>query len=140
MVDELITRRTTIHGYGKHVKINMTHWRNWIEDPGKPFPESCYALRTQNRGFYNESGVITEKVVDFTGELLSPYEWRYSLHVWDFLSGETLEPWRSQMQDVKPHPGVSYRYFKKSVQSFADAELRNPCRNLTVEGHTYEFC
>jgi hypothetical protein len=128
-------------GFNPHpLKFNMTLWRNFIEDPGTPFPESCYALRTQTRGIYNESGVLSEKVVDFTGELLTPYEWRYSLHVWDYETGQTLEPWRSQMQDAKPYPGVSYRYFKKAVQSFSDAEERNACRTLSVSGQSYQFC
>jgi len=128
-------------GFDPHpLKFNFSKWRNFIEEPGTPFPDSCYALRTQNRGIYNNSGVLSELVVDFTGELTSPYEWRYSLHVWDFKTGEIIEPWRSQMTDAKPYPGVSYRYFKKPVQSFADAEARNPCQNMTLEGQTFQFC
>jgi len=128
-------------GFNPHpLKYNMTLWRNFIEEPGKPFPESCYALRTQNRGIYNNSGVLSELVVDFTGELLSPYEWRYSLHVWDWKTGKTIEPWKSQLQNAKPHPGVCYRYFKKAVQSFADAEARHPCQGMLVDGQTYQFC
>lgn len=128
-------------GFNPHpLKYNMTLWRNFIEEPGTPFPESCYAMRTQSRGIYNESGVLSELVVDFTGELLSPYEWRYSLHVWDWKTGETIEPWKSQLTDAKPYPGVSYRYFKKAVQSFADAEARHSCKNLLVDGTAYQFC
>jgi len=131
----------TPSGFNPHpLKMNMSIWRNFIEEPGTPFPESCYALRTQTRGMYNNSGVLSEVVVDFTGELLSPHEWRYSLHVWDWGSKETLEPWKSQMQQAKPYPGVSYRYFKKAVQSFGDAEARNPCQNMTVEGESFQFC
>jgi len=124
----------------KQLKFNFSLWRNFIEEPGSPFDSSCYALRTQNRGTYNDSGALSELVVDFTGELLSPYEWRYSLHVWDWKTGETIEPWKSQLQNAKPHPGVSYRYFKKAVQSYADADSRNSCRNMTVENQTYKFC
>jgi hypothetical protein len=128
-------------GFNPHaLKFNFTLWRNYIEEPGHPFPDSCYALRTQSRGTYNNSGVLSEQVVDFTGELLSPYEWRYSLHVWDWNSKKTIEPWLSQMEHARPYPGVSYRYFKKASQSFADAEARNACRHMTVGGEAYEFC
>jgi len=131
----------TPSGFNPHpLKYNMTLWRNFLEPPGSPFPESCWALRTQNRGIYNNSGVLSELVVDFTGELTSPTEWRYSLHVWDFKTGDTIEPWKSQMQDAKPHPGVCFRYFKKAVQSFGDAEARNACQNQTLNGQTYTFC
>ena len=131
----------TPSGFNPHpLKLNMTLWRNYIEDPGRPFPESCYALRTQTRGVYNESGVTSEVVVDFTGELTSPYEWRYSLHVWNWTTGETLEPWKSQLKSAKPYPGVSYRYFKKAIQSFTDANRRNMCQNMTLDGRAYEFC
>jgi len=122
------------------LKYNMTLWRNWIEEPGQPFPESCYAMRTQNRGTYNDSGVISELVVDFTGELTGPYEWRYSLHVWNWTTGEIIEPWKSQMQDAKPYPGVCYRYFKKAVQGFDDAVARHPCNTMTLDGESFEFC
>merc|ERR1711924_307286 len=112
-------------GFNPHpLKYNMTLWSNWIKEPGSPFAGSCWAMRTQNRGIYNDTGRLSELVVDFTGELTSPYEWRYSLHVWDWSTGETIEPWKSQLQDAKPYPGVSYRYFKKAVQSFTDAEAR----------------
>lgn len=120
--------------------LNMTLWRNFWEEDGKPFRESCHALRTQTRGVYNDSGVISEVVVDFTGELTSPYEWRYSLHVWNWTTGEVLEPWKSQLRDAKPHPNVCYRYFKKATQSFGDALAKNPCAKLDVDGRTYEFC
>jgi len=122
------------------LKLNMTLWRNFFEEPGKPFPESCHALRTQTRGTYNESGALSEVVVDFTGELTSPYEWRYSLHVWNWTTGEILEPWKSQLKDATPHPDVSYRYFKKATQSFGDALAKNPCGELKVDGQVYDFC
>lgn len=128
-------------GFDPHpLKLNMTMWRNFFEEPGKPFAESCHALRTQTRGLYNESGFISEVVVDFTGELTSPYEWRYSLHVWNYTTGEILEPWKSQMKDAKPYPDVCYRYFKKATQSFQDALAKNNCTKLSVDGTAYEFC
>ena len=120
--------------------LNITLWRNFLEEPGEPFPESCHALRTQTRGIYNDSGAVSEVVVDFTGELTSPYEWRYSLHVWNWTTGETLEPWKSQLKDAKPYPDVSYRYFEKATQSYGDATARNPCRQLLVDGENYDFC
>jgi len=128
-------------GFNPHaLKFNFSSWRNFLEEPGKPYPDSCYALRTQNRGTYNNSGVLSELVIDFTGELTSPWEWRYSLHVWDWKTGETVEPWKSQLQNAKPYPGACYRYFKKAVQSFGDAEERHGCKNMTLEGQAYQFC
>ena len=44
-------------GFNPHpLKFNFSTWRNFIEEPGSPFPDSCYGLRTQNRGMYNNSG------------------------------------------------------------------------------------
>jgi len=60
--------------------------------------------------------------------------------VWNYTTGEMIEPWKSGLKDAKPHPGVSYRYFKKAVQSFEDAEARHGCRTQTLDGQSYEFC
>jgi len=124
---------------------NLTDWRNYFEEPGHPHPDSCWALRTdmavahkvcrwENFDCHWKSFVVT-----FWRELTSPIDMRVTLHVYDNSTQQVIEPWKSQMGDVKPFPAFSYRYFRKTVQSFGDAAARLPCAPTGLRDGTF-FC
>lgn len=111
-------------------KANTTTWRNTI-DSG-PDGTSCSALRT-------EMGLVLADKDDpkkfhilgviFWREMVSATLMKASLYVAD-AEGKKLEPWASK--------GFSYRYFRKTVQSFDDSAQRLPC--LPTGYGATEFC
>jgi len=130
--------QVTPAGLDPHSAVNLTTFRNAFESPGVPHPDSCWALRTDMPVVQNKSGVLKEYVVSFWRELTSPIDMRCTLHVYDATTNKTIEPWASKL-DSKPFPGYSYRYFRKTVQSFGDALQRLPCVATGERNGTY-FC
>jgi len=120
-----------------HVKLSS--FRNFFEKPGRPHPDSCWALRTEMPVVTNITGEPIEYVVKFWREMTSPSDMRCTLTVYDASTGETIEPWATKMKDTKPFPNYAYRYFRHTVQSFGDIVKRLPCRPTGVRKDTY-FC
>jgi len=118
---------------------NLTVWRNYFEQPGQPHADSCWALRTEMAVAHKVNGEWKSFVVVFWRELTSPIDMRATLHVFDNSTGQVIEPWATQMKDSKPFPDFSYRYFRKTVQSFGDAAERLPCAPTGKRNGTY-FC
>jgi len=129
----------TPSGLDPNASVDLTTFKNTFERPGKPHPDSCWAMRTDMPVQKNISGVMKEFIVTFWRELTSPIDMRCTLHVWDAASKKVIDPWASEMQDSKPFPGYSYRYFRKTVQSFADAVTRLPCIPTGLRNGTF-FC
>eukprot|EP00415_Alexandrium_ostenfeldii_P001237 UN1237 len=117
-------------GFDKHAAVNLSDWRNAI-DAG-PLGKSCSALRTDMPVAKKDpkTGKTMEHIVTFWRELTSPSFMQASLHVTD-MDGKLIEPWKSK--------GLSYRYVRKTVQSFPDAALRLPCVATGIEDGT-QFC
>jgi hypothetical protein len=126
-------------GFDRHVSVNLSTFRNVFEKPGVPHPDSCWALRTDMPVVSNLIGVQKEYVVSFWRELRTPEDVMCTLYVYDAKTGEKIEPWKSQMRDVKPFPGYSYRYFRRTVQSFDDVLKRLKCVPTGKSPGTY-FC
>lgn len=118
---------------------NLTVWRNYFEQPGTPHADSCWALRTDMAVAHKVDGKYKSFLVTFWRELTSPIDMRATLHVIDNSTGQVIEPWATQMKDSKPFPDFSYRYFRKTVQSFDDAATRLPCAPTGKRAGTY-FC
>lgn len=118
---------------------NLTVWRNYFEQPGFPHADSCWALRTDMAAAHKVNGEWKSFVVVFWRELTSPIDMRATLHVFDNSTGQVIEPWATKMKDSKPFPNFSYRYFRKTVQSFGDAAQRLPCAPTGLRDGTY-FC
>lgn len=104
-------------------KVNLTTWRNAWDDG--PRGKSCEAsaLRTEMpvvKNITDASGrkVKAEFITVFWRELETPNFMKASLYV-KHTNGTLLEPWASK--------GFSYRYFRKTVQSFGDSARRLPC-------------
>eukprot|EP00440_Ansanella_granifera_P017318 gb/GFBE01018809.1/.p1 GENE.gb/GFBE01018809.1/~~gb/GFBE01018809.1/.p1 ORF type:complete len:266 (+),score=64.65 gb/GFBE01018809.1/:1-798(+) len=131
--------QVTPAGMDPHAAVNLSNFRNVFEEPGAPHPDSCWAMRTDMPVVQNKSGVLKEYIVSFWRELTSPIDMRCTLHVKDAKTGEVIEPWATQMKDSKPFPNYSYRYFRKTVQSFVDAAKRLPCAPTGEQNGTY-FC
>lgn len=118
-------------GFDNHsAKVNLSNWRNAL-DAG-PTGDSCSALRTEMPIVVNDTQTKkqVERIVVFWRELVSPTYMKASLHVLT-PEGDILEPWRSH--------GLSYRYFRKTVQSFGDAARRLKCVPTGKEPGTL-FC
>merc|ERR1712070_155024 len=126
-------------GFDKHASVNLSKFRNSFEKPGVPHADSCWALRTDMPVVSNMSGTQKEYVVSFWRELTSPSDVRCTLYIYDAETKETIEPWKSQLQDAKPYPGYSYRYFRRTVQSFDDILKRLNCTPSGLRNGTY-FC
>jgi len=126
-------------GFDKHAAVNLSTFSNIFEQPGVPHPDSCWALRTEMPVVNNITGTPKEYIVKFWREMTSPSDIRCTLTVYDAKTKETIEPWRSQMQDVKPYPNYAYRYFRRTVQSFPDVVKRLPCQATGERDGTY-FC
>lgn len=123
---------------------NFTAWRNKIDMGPGSFPSfnlsqdspdgaSCFALKTQMPQPRNETqpdgSVKTVMYYNtFWRELVSPTLAKYTLVIADedFMP---IEPWKSE--------GYSYRWFRKSVQSFGDAAKKLPCHSSPFEGEEY---
>lgn len=131
--------QVTPAGLDPHAAVKLSDFRNTFEAPGSPHPDSCWALRTDMPVVQNKSGHLKEYIVSFWRELTSPSDMRCTLFVYDADSKQTIEPWATQMQESKPFPGYSYRYFRKTVQSFPDAARRLPCAPTGNRSGTY-FC
>lgn len=131
--------QVTPAGLDPHAAVHLTDFRNVFEKPGVPHPDSCWALRTDMPVVQNQSGVMKEYIVSFWRELTSPIDMRCTLHVTDAKTKEIIEPWASKMKDAKPFPDYSYRYFRKTVQSFQDTLKRLPCAATGERDGTY-FC
>lgn len=129
----------TPSGFDKHVAVNLSTFRNEFEKPGIPHKDSCWALRTDMPVASNFTGEEREYIVRFWRELRTPEDIMATLYVYDAKTGETIEPWKSQMKNAKPFPGYSYRYFRRTVQSFEDIEKRLECAPTGVRPGTY-FC
>jgi hypothetical protein len=126
-------------GFDKHAAVNLSTFRNVFEKPGVPHKDSCWALRTDMPVVSNFSGKPREYIVSFWRELRTPQDIMATLYVYDAKTGDTIEPWKSQLQDAKPFPGYSYRYFHRTVQSFEDVEKRLKCAPTGERAGTY-FC
>jgi len=126
-------------GFDPKVAVNLSTFRNTFEKPGVPHRDSCHALRTDMPVVSNFTGTKREYIVSFWRELRTPIDIMATLYVYDAKTGETLEPWKSQMKDAKPFPGYSYRYFRRTVQSFDDVEKRLKCAPTGERSGTY-FC
>lgn len=126
-------------GFDKNASVDLSKFRNYFDPPGTPLPDSCWALRTDMPVVSNHTGTSKEYVVSFWRELTSPSDIRCTLYVYDAKTNETIEPWKSQMQDAKPYPGYSYRYFRRTVQSFDDIQKRLWCAPTGLRDGTY-FC
>lgn len=109
-------------GFDKNASVDLSKVRNIFDKPGIPHPDSCWALRTDMPVVSNRTGKQKEYIVSFWRELTSPSDIRCTLYIYDAVTNETIEPWKSQMKDAKPFPGYSYRYFRHTVQSFSDIE------------------
>lgn len=125
---------------------NFTTWRNKIDNgpnrnnkPGNVEGDaehgcSCWALKTQMpqpRDEPQEDGTLKTVMYynTFWRELLSPTYARYTLQISD-ANMDPIEPWKSQ--------GYSYRFFRRTVQSFDDVVKRLPCHESGYEGE--KFC
>jgi len=126
-------------GFDPHAKVNLSTFRNVFEEPGFPHPDSCHALRTEMPVVNNITGVQKEYIVKFWRELTTPSDMRCTLTVYDAKTGETIEPWATQLKDAKPFPNYAYRYFRRTVQSFEDVVKRLPCQPTGERNGTY-FC
>lgn len=121
----------TPQGFDPRVaKVNLTNWRNAI-DTG-PFGKSCSALRTEMVSAVareDDPKKFDEYWVIFWRELVTPTYMKASLYVTD-PEGNKIGPWKSG--------GYSYRYFRKTVQSFEDTTKRLSCQESGFHGT--EFC
>jgi hypothetical protein len=134
----------TPSGFDPNISSNFSTWRNKIDKgPGKkpfkvdedaPDGTSCYALKSQlwqprNETLPNGTIHTVMYVNTFWRELVSPTLAKFTLVIADenFMP---IEPWKSQ--------GYSYRWFRRTVQSFEDVPLRLPCKPSGIEGD--EFC
>lgn len=121
------------------VKVNLTNFRNVFEKPGVPHSDSCWALRTDMPVVNNATGTPKEYLVTFWRELTSPIDMRCTLYITDPTTGSIIEPWATEMKDAKPFPGYSYRYFRKTVQSFDDALKRLNATPTGLRQDTYFY-
>lgn len=134
-------------------KVDLKKVRYLFEEPGVPFADSCYAWRCDMPMVKNVTigGKLVEKefVVSFWRELTSPTEMRCTLYITEADTGESIAPWTEPGYGLKPadaipgHPKrLSYRYFRKTVQSLGDALERLPCKasGLAEDNGQHEFC
>jgi hypothetical protein len=126
-------------GFDKHAAVDLSNFRNVFEKPGIPHADSCWALRTDMPVVSNHTGKLKEYIVTFWRELTTPSDMRATLHIYDAKTMDIIEPWKSQLQDASPTPGFSYRYFRRTVQSFEDVVKRWKCRPTGEREGTY-FC
>lgn len=132
--------QVTPAGLDPHASVNLSTFRNDFEQPGVPHVDSCWALRTDMPVLQKQKdGTMKEFVVTFWRELTSPIDMRCTLYVYDASTNKTIEPWATEMRDATPFPGYSYRYFRKTVQSFEDTLRRLPCAPTGARPGTY-FC
>lgn len=139
-------------GFDPHgAKVNLLDVRYAFEEPGIPFDDSCHAWRCDMPIVQNVSVggkiVPTEFIVSFWRELTSPTEMRCTLYITEANTGKTLSPWNEAGYGPVPSsqiPGkpqrLSYRYFRKTVQSFEDVEKRLPCVKTGIPGDDHQFC
>jgi hypothetical protein len=132
-------------------KVDLQKVRYVIEEPGIPFADSCWSWRTDMPMVVNrtENGKVTptEFVVSFWRELTSPTDMRCTLYIVKGDTYESIAPWSEAGYGLTPSdaiPGapkrLSYRYFKKTTQSFADAEKRLSCEKSGIAGDHHKFC
>jgi len=139
-------------GFDPHsAKVDLKKVRYVFEEPGVPFADSCWAWRCDmpmvKNVTVNGKIVAKEFVVSFWRELVSPTSMRCTLFITDADTGESIAPWNETGYSLKPVdkiPGqpkrLSYRYFRKTVQSLEDALQRLPCKQSGIQGDDHNFC
>lgn len=132
-------------------KVDLLKVRYAFEEPGIPFEDSCHAWRCDMpmvRNVTIDGKVVpTEYVVTFWRELTSPTEMRCTLYITEANTGKSIEPWSNPGYGQAPSttiPGepkrLSYRYFRRTVQSFEDSAARHACRASGIAGDEHTFC
>jgi hypothetical protein len=131
-------------------KVDLLKVRYLIEEPGSPFPDSCWAFRCDMPVAKNVTIegkiVLKEYVVSFWRELVSPTSMRCTLYITDADTGETIAPWdkpygQKPADRIAGKPkGLSYRWFERSTQSLEDALERLPCSDSGIPGDDHQFC